>query len=166
MSMLVMAIIALAVIIDFLIIKSVASKILVPPLNEPVQTQELPDEGEEALEVEVYKVISETVRDVSAYNVGDINQCSGDPCISANGENVCLALEMGYNRCAANFVPFGTELLIFSEETGWSHHCVVTDRMNKRYPNSVDIAMKLSEHDRAIKFGRQKLNVRVLEKVK
>lgn len=165
MSMLVLAIIALAIFIDFLIIRAVV-RMVTSPLEEPAQVQELQDEEEEALEPEVYQVISETVREVSAYNVGDINQCSGDPCISANGENVCLALEMGYNRCAANFVPFGTELLVFSEETGWNHHCVVTDRMNKRYPNGVDIAMKLSEHERAIKFGRQKLSVRVLEKIK
>ena len=136
---------------------------------------DIPDTSPEALivpqptlreEVTVYKVLSETIREISAYNAGDINQCSGDPCISANGENICEALASGKNRCAANFVPFGTELQIISPETGWEFQCVVTDRMNSRYSNRVDIAMKLSEHDRAINFGIQNLLVRVLEEVK
>jgi 3D (Asp-Asp-Asp) domain-containing protein len=114
-------------------------------------------------EISVYQVKSETIREVTAYNAGDPYQTDDSPCISANGEDICLALEKGYNRCAANFVPFGTELQIISPETGWEFQCLVVDRMNSRYPNRVDIAMKLSEKDRAIKFGMQKLVVRILE---
>jgi 3D (Asp-Asp-Asp) domain-containing protein len=98
------------------------------------------------------------IREVTAYNAGDENQCAGDPCISANGENLCEALAKGYKRCAANFVPLGTRLLI--ENHG---EFVVTDRMNRRYSHRVDIAMTLEEKDRAKTFGLQRLKVTVLE---
>ena len=116
-----------------------------------------------APEISVYEVESETIREVSAYNVGDINQTDASPCTSANGENICAALEMGYNRCAANFVPLGSELQIISPNSDWEFQCLVTDRMNSRYSNRVDVAMKLSEKDRAIQFGIQHLNVRILK---
>lgn len=101
-----------------------------------------------------------TIREISAYNVGDINQCYGNPCQSANGENICLAVASNYSRCAANFVPFGTRLLI--EHYG---ECLVTDRMNSRYPESVDLAMSNSKEDRqrARNFGRQKLKVSIIK---
>ncbi len=100
------------------------------------------------------------VKGISAYNVGDIYQTDGSPCTAANGENICLALELGYKRCAANFVPFGTIL----EVSGFGQ-CLVTDRMNSRYQNHVDIAMKVSEKKEALKFGRRKLEVKVIKKV-
>ena len=92
--------------------------------------------------VALYEIKSQTIREVSAYNTGDINQGSGDACISADGENICQALDNGYSRCAANFAPFGTELLLASLDKSWRFQCVVVDRMNKRYRNRVDIAMK------------------------
>lgn len=109
-------------------------------------------------EIVMREVKSETIREVSAYNAGDVNQTDSSPCISANGENICNALKAGYKRCAANFVPLGTDLLI--EHYG---ECKVTDRMNSRYTNRVDIAMTLEEKERAIKFGLQLLNVRILD---
>lgn len=112
----------------------------------------------------VYGVVSETIREVTAYNAGDPAQTDASPCIAANGEDICLALEKGYNRCAANFVPLGTELQILSPKTGWEFQCLVVDRMNSKHPNRVDIAMKVTEKDRAIKFGMQNLVVRILEK--
>jgi 3D (Asp-Asp-Asp) domain-containing protein len=99
---------------------------------------------------------NETIREVTAYNVGDPAQNSGNACISANGENICVALERGYKRCAANFVPFGTMLHI--DTFGY---CKVTDRMNRRYRNRVDIAMKVQEKSKAITFGLQKLRVKI-----
>ena len=110
-----------------------------------------------------YEIKSQTIREVSAYNTGDINQGSGDPCVSANGEDICQALDKGYSRCAANFVPFGTELLLESLDKSWRFQCVVVDSMNKRYRNRVDIAMKEDEKPRAIKFGVQELQVSILE---
>lgn len=99
------------------------------------------------------------IREVTAYNAGDINQCSGDPCISASGENLCEVLEMGYNRCAANFVPLGTRLHI--ESLG---EFVVSDRMHRRFSERVDIAMKLDEKERAKIFGVQRLRITVLDR--
>jgi len=109
-------------------------------------------------EIQHKEYTDETFREVTAYNVGDINQCSGNPCISANGENICLALEKGYKRCAANFVPFGTKLLI--ENYG---ECLVVDRLNSRYKNRVDIAMKFDEKERALNFGIQNLIIKILK---
>lgn len=110
----------------------------------------------------VREIIDSTVREVTAYNAGDPSQCSGNPCISANGENICLALEQGYKRCAANFVPLGTDIRVSSPISDWSMICKVTDRMNSRYFNRVDIAMTLEEKQRAKNFGLQNLLVEVL----
>ena len=97
------------------------------------------------------------LREVTAYNVGDPAQNYGDPCESASGENICAALDSGSKRCAANFVPFGTLLHI-------AHYgvCTVTDRMNKRYVDRVDIAMKKNEKKEALRFGLRQLKVTVL----
>jgi 3D (Asp-Asp-Asp) domain-containing protein len=104
-----------------------------------------------------YIVESETIRIVTAYNAGDPNQTDDTPCVSADGENLCRALAKGEKRCAANFVPLGTSLHV--DKFGV---CVVTDRTNKRYRNRVDIAMQKDEYDKARRFGRQKLHVRIL----
>jgi 3D (Asp-Asp-Asp) domain-containing protein len=98
-----------------------------------------------------------SIREVTAYNVGDPKQNHGNPCISASGENICAALNLGLKRCAANFVPFGTQLHI--DRYGV---CTVTDRMNRRYRNRVDIAMKINDKDKALQFGVQKLKVTIL----
>ncbi len=116
-----------------------------------------------ATPITVIAVRSRTIRLVSAYNVGDRNQTDSTPCISANGENICLAVKLGYNRCASNFVPFGTDLLI-QAPTGWHIECKVVDRLNKKYSDRVDIAMPLSELQRARNFGVQRLVVSVLGK--
>jgi len=97
------------------------------------------------------------LREVTAYNVGDPDQNYGDPCESANGEDICAALDSGFRRCAANFVPFGTVLHI-------AHFgvCTVTDRMHRRYSDRVDIAMKKHEKQRALEFGRRRLKVTIV----
>ena len=99
-----------------------------------------------------------TIREVTMYNAGVVWQTDDSPCIAANGENVCLALELGYKRCAANFVPFGTRLRI----EGYGE-CLVTDRMNSRYKNRVDIAAKANEIPRARAFGLQHLKVEIVK---
>jgi 3D (Asp-Asp-Asp) domain-containing protein len=106
----------------------------------------------------LYRVVSETVRVVTAYNAGDPNQTDATPCIDASGENICQALARGRKHCAANFVPLGTYLHI--EKFG---SCHVTDRTNARYKNRVDIAMLRNELSKARQFGRQKLQVSILE---
>ncbi|MDD4412086.1 MAG: 3D domain-containing protein [Patescibacteria group bacterium] len=103
-------------------------------------------------------IVSTAVRDISAYNVGDVNQCDGNPCIAANGENVCDALNKGYKRCAANFVPFGTIL----EIEGYGE-CIVTDRMASRFGNSVDIAFKYEDKEAALHWGRRSLEVNIVK---
>ena len=105
-----------------------------------------------------YKVKSETIRVVTAYNVGDPSQTDDTPCISANGENICRALAEGEMRCAANFVPLGSRLHV--DKIGV---CLVTDRMNRRYRNRVDIAMQKEEYRKALRFGKQKLHVKILD---
>jgi 3D (Asp-Asp-Asp) domain-containing protein len=99
-----------------------------------------------------------TIRFVTAYNVGDPGQCDDTPCISANNENICDALDKGLLRCAANFVPLGTLLRV--DKVGV---CTVTDRMNRKYRNRVDIAMKLVDKRKALRFGKQKLYVEVIK---
>ncbi len=112
--------------------------------------------GYTPLVTQMEQVLGE-LREVTAYNAGDEGQCSGDPCISASGENLCDTLALGYNRCAANFVPLGTRLHI--ETLG---EFVVVDRMHKRFGDRVDIAMALEEKARAKTFGVQRLRVKVL----
>ena len=106
----------------------------------------------------LYRVKSETIRVVTAYNVGDPRQTDDTPCISANGENICEALATGQKRCAANFVPLGSSLYV--DKIGV---CLVTDRTNKRYRNRVDIAMQKNEYQKARRFGRQKLTVKIID---
>ena len=115
------------------------------------------DESRSTVNVRRYKTKSQKLRRISAYNVGAVKQSDSSPCKSANGENICLAVSLAYKRCAANFVYFGTML----EIKGYGR-CMVTDRMNERYPDSVDIAMSLDEKQRAKEFGVQYRNVKIL----
>lgn len=94
-------------------------------------------------------------REVSAYNVGDPNQCDDTPCETANGENICEALKNGYKRVALNYLPFGS--IIEIEGMG---EFLVSDRMNSRYPSNVDIAFKLEEKQEAKNIGRRMRRVR------
>lgn len=103
-------------------------------------------------------VVAEKSREVSAYNAGDRNQTDNSPCIGASGVDICNLLDHGICVFAANFVPLGTYLNI--DGIG---ECQVLDRMNKKYPNRVDIAMPLSEKKKALEFGVQNINVRVLK---
>jgi 3D (Asp-Asp-Asp) domain-containing protein len=95
-----------------------------------------------------------TVRKVTAYNVGDPKQTDSRPCIRARGDNLCNLVKRGVNVCAANFVPLGSKLYVnkFGE-------CIVLDKLKAGFGNRVDLAMKKSEYDRAVKFGVQRLNV-------
>lgn len=149
---------------------SVTFKIVLLDLNtkEPIEYNNLPelssDVKSEGQGHTIYRAIDEpkaintVIREVSAYNVGDINQTDSNPCLSANGENICVAIDQGYKRCAANFVPFGTLLKI--ENYGI---CQVTDRMHSKYKNRVDIAFAKGELTEAIQFGIKKLNVSILD---
>jgi len=98
-----------------------------------------------------------TLREVTAYNAGIEAQTDNTPCISASGDDICVMLERGDRVCATNFVPLGTRLHIKNYGD-----CIVLDRMNSRFKNRVDIAMKASEYERAVKFGLQSLEVSII----
>ncbi|NIO16994.1 MAG: hypothetical protein GTN70_08340 [Deltaproteobacteria bacterium] len=111
-------------------------------------------------QAEVLEIVSEAVREVTAYNVGVVAQTDDRPCIGATGDDLCEMIFSGDRICASNGFPLGTRLLI--ENYG---ECRVLDRMNRRYRNRVDIAMGPDEVQRAIDFGIQRLRIAVLEEV-
>ena len=96
------------------------------------------------------------VREVTAYNVGVRGQTSDEPCIGATGRNLCRLVARGLKVCAANFVD--PETILHIEGYG---ECVVLDRMNRRFPHRVDIAMRKDEVDTALEFGIQRRHVEV-----
>ncbi len=110
-------------------------------------------------EIKIYAINKQYYATTTAYNAGDPNQCDSTPCITANGENVCTALALGYKRCAVNNLSFGTRL--FVEGYG---ECIVTDRMNSRYQNGeVDVAFPADQYDEAINFGGHKRLIQILK---
>ena len=106
---------------------------------------------------DIVEVAEGIIREISAYNAGDINQCSGDPCVSASGDNICKLLEQGTNVCAANWIPFGTVINVAG-----MGNCIVLDKMARRFSQNVDWAMKLDEKQKAFDFGRRNLFVYII----
>lgn len=103
------------------------------------------------------QIVSEFIGEISAYNVGDINQNDDSPCIGAFGENLCETNDLIF---ANNYYKNGT--LICIENVGCGR---VADRMNSRYEKEhFDIAMKLEDKQVALNFGRQHLKVVVYKK--
>ncbi len=96
------------------------------------------------------------VREVTAYNVGVREQTNSEPCIGASGINLCRLITQGQKICAANFVDLKTVLHI----DGYGE-CLVLDRMNRRFPHRVDIAMGEEEIEKALEFGIQRLYVEI-----
>lgn len=94
---------------------------------------------------------------ITAYNAGDPQQTDDRPCESATGDDICELLRQGINTCALNSVPLRS--IIKVKGLG---ECIVLDRTSSKYKNRVDWAMKLEEKDRAIKFGRQNLEVSII----
>ena len=102
------------------------------------------------------KVLSTSRHAMTAYN-SDPRQTDDTPCITANGFNVC---EHGIeDTIAANFLKFGTKVQI--PELFGDRIFVVRDRMNKRYPDRVDIWFK--NYDDAIKFGIRVATIVIVE---
>lgn len=98
--------------------------------------------------------IAPTWRTVTAYT-SDEEQTDSTPCLSADGSNICARYEDGETLCAANFVPFGTLLMLDNSDVPDGEDaivCVVADRLSSRYPNRVDIYMGM-DTERAIEFG-------------
>lgn len=98
--------------------------------------------------------LSPTWRTVTAYT-SEVGQTDSTPCLAADGSNICHRFEEGETLCAANFVPFGTVLMLDNSDVPDGEDaivCVVADRLSSRYPNRVDLYMG-SDTDRAIEFG-------------
>lgn len=124
--------------------------------EEPIENEEVEEiiEKEEIIN-EVY-VVSTSVHAITAYNSLP-EQTNCQPCITANGFNVC---EHGIeDTIAANFLHFGTKVRI--PELFGDRVFIVRDRMNKRYPNRVDIWML--ERDDAIEFGIRRAKIEVID---
>ena len=94
--------------------------------------------------------------DLTAYN-SEASQCSGNPCITANGYNVCRATN--HNTVAANNLPLGTKVKI--PELFGDKVFVVRDRMNSRYSRRMDVWMQKKQQ--AKKFGVKYATIQVLE---
>lgn len=102
------------------------------------------------------KVISTSRHAMTAYN-SDPRQTDDTPCITANGFDVCAhGIE---DTIAANFLKFGTKVKI--PELFGDRVFVVRDRMNKRYPDRVDVWFK--SYDDAIKFGIRVASIEIVE---
>lgn len=102
-----------------------------------------------------------TYRTVTAYT-SHIEQTDGTPCIAADGSNICERWQDGETLCAANFVPFGTVLILDNQEEADGEDaivCTVADRLSSRYPNRVDLYMGY-DLERAVNFGVQTLFVK------
>ena len=92
---------------------------------------------------------------ITAYN-SEVEQCDDSPCITANGFNVCdHGIE---DTVAANFLPFGAKIRI--PELYGDKVFIVRDKMNKRYPNRVDVWM--IEKQDAKQFGVKFAKIEVL----
>ena len=102
-----------------------------------------------------YRVIRTSVHAMTAYN-SEVAQTDDTPCITANGFDVC---EHGIeDTIAANFLKFGTKVRI--PDLFGDRIFVVRDRMNKRYPDRVDIWM-LEKSD-ALQFGVRRARIEVV----
>ncbi len=91
---------------------------------------------------------------LTAYT-SSIEECQGDPCITANGFNLCRQDQE--DTIATNRLPLGTKVKI--PELYEDKVFVVRDRMNKRYYNRADIWMQ--EKEKAIQFGIKR-NVKLI----
>jgi len=102
------------------------------------------------------KIVKSSYHTITAYN-SEVSQCDGSPCITANGFNLC---EHGIeDSVAANFLKFGTKIKI--PELFGDRVFVVRDRMNKKYPDRLDVWM-LDKGD-ARKFGVRIGKIEILE---
>ncbi len=91
---------------------------------------------------------------MTAYNAVP-EQTDGNPCIAADGLNVCTSDE---NVVAANFLPFGTKVMIpdyFGDKIFTVH-----DRTARKYGDRIDILMENRQD--ALNFGKRHLEVVIL----
>lgn len=81
-------------------------------------------------------------------------QTDEEPCLSANGENICELYKSGSNSCASS-LPFGTRLYI--QGLG---ECIVRDRLAVKYAQRIDWYFGGKERINAARsFGKKKILV-------
>jgi len=102
------------------------------------------------------KKIKTSYHEMTAYT-SEAAQTDASPCITANGFNVCK--HNVEDTIAANFLKFGTKVKI--PELYGDRVFIVRDRMNRRYPDRVDIWFK--NKNEAIKFGFKVAKIEILE---
>lgn len=102
------------------------------------------------------RVISSSFHTLTAYN-SEAAQTDDTPCITANNFDVCAhGIE---DTIAANFLKFGTKVRI--PELFGDRIFIVRDRMNRRYPDRVDVWM-LSKAE-ARQFGVKHATIEIIE---
>ena len=106
-----------------------------------------------------YTVKSRAIHTITAYN-SEVAQCDSTPCVTANQFNLCVN-GVFEDSVAINSLPFGTKIRI--PELFGDKIFIVRDRTNARYRNRLDIWME--DKRAAIKFGVQRTEVEVLEKI-
>lgn len=78
-------------------------------------------------------------RKVTAYT-STPEQTDNSPCIASSGD-ICERYRKGELVCATNEFPMGTILHL----KGTAYKCVVSDRMNARYKNRIDLYLGYDE---------------------
>ena len=101
-------------------------------------------------------VVSTGYFTLTAYN-SEVSQCDGNPCITANGFNLCK--HGTEDSVAANFLPFGTKIRI--PDLFGDRVFVVRDRMNEKYQNRIDVWM--IDKGEAKQFGVKVAKIEILE---
>ena len=105
-----------------------------------------------------YKVVNAGIHTLTAYN-SEAYQTDASPCTTANMFDVC---EHGVeDTIAANFLRFGTKVRI--PDLFGDRIFIVRDRMNKRYPNRVDVWM--INKDDALKFGTRRAQIEIISEL-
>lgn len=133
-----------------------AAKVIRLPIADSIPGADAVNTGSSTSSESAIKILRTSTHVITAYN-SEAAQTDSSPCITANGFNVCQHGEE--DTIAANFLKFGTKVQI--PELFGDRLFVVRDRMNKRYPDRVDVWMK-EKYD-AIQFGVKVAKIQVVE---
>ena len=98
-----------------------------------LETKSLYDQENDAILAEKVGKEHVFIATVTAYNSVE-EQTDDDPCIAADGTDICYALRHGERACAANGFRFGTRL-----DVPGIGQCVVRDRTASRFGSRIDV---------------------------
>jgi hypothetical protein len=90
---------------------------------------------------------------VSCYNVGDVAQNDGSPCVGSSGDDLCKLVAAGKGVCATRLHPLHTKLEFEDGTT-----CEVLDRTSVKYATRIDVAFPLG----AKTWGLKSLKYRIV----